>query len=169
MLSSYHTWGFYFQLHFISWFWWAEVLRSESEYLHLSLFLSVFLSSAWWEQSRAQVADWDARCQVEHHPAAPTGVTPRVSPHECHPTSATPGFGQDSLERCRAKAATWDVPGFEISVPVRVFRGKREGKGIHPILIMTFEALPNYIVSLKTATQIFMSGTFYSHCNQWHK
>lgn len=104
MLSSCRTWGFYFQLPFISWFWWAEVLRSESKYLHLSLFLSVFLSCVWWEQSRAQVADWDVGCQVEHRPGAPTGVTPRVSPHGCHPTGVIPGFGRDGLERCRAKA-----------------------------------------------------------------
>ena len=91
-------------------------------------------------------------CQVEHHSGTPTGVTPE--------------FGWGSLESCGAKASTWiNVPGFE-SVPVRVFRGKQEGKDIHPMLIMTFEALPNYIVSLKTTTQIFMSGTFYSHCNQ---
>lgn len=83
-----------------------------------------------------------------------------------HPEGVTLGFGRGSLESCGAKAAMWvDVPGFA-SMPVCMFRGKQEGKDIRPILIMTFEALPNYIVSLKTTTQIFMSGTFYSHCNQ---
>lgn len=136
-------------------------MRSESKYLHLSLFLSVFLSCVWWEQSRAQVADWDVGCQVEHRPGAPTGVTPRVSPHGCHPGIWPGRFGKVPCQSHNEG----DVPGFE-SVPVRVFRGEREGKGTRPILIMTLEALPNYIVSLKTATQIFMSGTFYSHCNQ---
>lgn len=104
------------------------------------------------------------------------GASPAVVPGGCgvpggaslhgYPTGVTLKFGWGSLDSCSTKAATWiDVPGFE-SVPARMFRGKQEGKDIRPILIMTFEALPNYIVSLKTTTQIFMSGTFYSHCNQ---
>lgn len=83
------------------------------------------------------------------------------APHWCHP-----GICQGSLESRSAKAAPGiDVPGIE-SVPVHVFRGNQEGKDTHPILIMISEALPNYIVSLKIRPQIFMSGTFYSHCNQ---
>lgn len=91
----------------------------------------------------------------------PTSVTPWVSPHGCNPGIWPGRFGKVPCQSHNEG----DVPGFE-SVPVRVFRGEREGKGTRPILIMTLEALPNYIVSLKTATQIFMSGTFYSHCNQ---
>lgn len=124
-------------------------MGSESKYLHLSLFISAFLSPTWWEQSTAQAA-W------------------RWSPGAagCWGGGVTPGFGPGTLESCGAKTVVGvDVPGFE-RVPVRMFRGGQEGKDIRPILIMTFGALPNYIVSLKTVTQIFMSGTFYSHYNQ---
>lgn len=87
------------------------------------------------------------------------------SPHRCHPTGVTPGWsGQLGELWCQScdvatRARLWNPASPRA-------QGNQEGKQSHPILIMTFEALPNYIVSLKTTTQIFMSGTFNSHCNQ---
>lgn len=146
-------------------------MRSETKYLHLYLSLCSYPSPAWREQSAARVAEGGWQPGMAAGRRSP-GSGPRAlrdagwSIARGHPEGLSPGFGRGGLGSCGAKAAAWvDVPGFD-SVPVRVFRGKQEGKDNRPILIMTFEALPNYIVSLKTTTQIFMSGIFYSHCNQ---
>jgi len=140
-------------------------LRSESKYLHPSLFISVFLLCGWWGPSAAQAAERGASSAESRGLRGAGRSIAGGHPRELSP-GGHPGIWWDAWESGGAKAAAWvDVPGFA-SLPVRMLRGKQEGKDIRPVLIMIFEALPNYIVSLKTTTQIFMSGTFYSHCNQ---
>lgn len=70
-----------------------------------------------------------------------------------------------TLKNCSAVVALHGKLILFEMVPGHMLRAKEYKSNICSILIMTSEALPNYIPSLKM-TQIFMSGTFYSRCNQ---